>query len=317
MWQASSANMLISIIGAGALGKTYGGLLALAGHEVHFLAHSEYAALQQAASFAIHLKETQTTLTVKPFVIHQDANTLPPSDLVIIALKTTANQEIPSLIKSCLKDTTTVFIIQNGIGCEEWISQFTGQSPIVCGISFIGAYREGIDLNISFLGNLKLAPFGFASMETCEHIRDAFKQSPVPLPITLHDNYKEIRWHKLLWNIPFGALSIIFDMSTHSLAQNEPYRTMSTQLMSEIRLIAKAEGIEIEKAAQQQMIEYTAQAGQYFPTIYRDFHEGKPIEKEYMFDNVLAIANRYNCIVPFLTLIEKELQTLLAQRVQK
>ncbi len=303
--------MIISVIGAGALGKTYGGLLALAGHEVHFLAHSEYEALHTAGSFDIRLKELNTTLTVKSFFIHKNPEDLPPSDLVIIALKTTANHAIKSLITHCITDSSIVLILQNGIGSEEWISQFTGKAPIVCGISFIGAYRDGIHLDISFLGNLKLAPFGEATIETCQWIVNAFQLAPIPLQITLHENYKEIRWQKLLWNIPFGALSIIFDLSTDILAQQEPYRTMVFDLMNEICVVAKAEGIIFEKPVQEQMVNYTAQAGDYFPTIHRDYHEGKPIEKEYMFDNVLAIAKQHGCIVPFLTLVDKQLQTLL------
>jgi 2-dehydropantoate 2-reductase len=207
--------------------------------------------------------------------------------------------------------------MQNGIGNEEWLSQFTQKAPIVCGITFIGAYRDGIDLDISFLGNIKLAPYGLATLQTCEYIRDLFHKSPIDLPITLHEHYKEIRWQKLLWNIPFGALSIIFDKSTHLLAHDEPYRTMSAIIMTEISIIAKADGVAITQKMQDDMMAHTAKAGYYLPTIYRDFQAGNLIEKEYLFDNVLTIGKQHQCIVPFLTLIEKQLQTLSERSLKK
>ncbi len=306
--------MIISIIGSGALGKTYGGLLALAGHEVHFLVRSEYAALKKSAAYQMQLKEFDKTLTVNNINIHDDSADLPLSDLVIVSLKTTANDAVAKLMQKCVGENTIVLVIQNGIGNEEWISKFTGKASVVCAISFIGVYREGIDLHIPFLGNLKLAPFGISTLQTCQWIKDAFALSPVPLQITLHDNYKDIRWKKLLWNIPFGALSIIFDRSTHLLANDQPYRAMILNIMHEISLIARAEGVEIDEQFQVNMVDAAIKTGYYLPTIYRDFHEGLMIEKEYLFDHPLAIAKQHAVIVPFLTLIEKELQTLLALR---
>ncbi|HLF66399.1 MAG TPA: ketopantoate reductase C-terminal domain-containing protein [Gammaproteobacteria bacterium] len=233
---------------------------------------------------------------------------------MIIALKTTANHHLASLLAQCVHDQTLVLVMQNGIGCEEWVAQYTGKAPIICAITFVGAYREGIDVMISILGQIKLAPYGSATPEMCQRIIDAFHHSPIALQCSIHDNYKLLRWTKLMWNIPFGALTIIFDIPTHRLASEEPYQSMVYSLLDEISLIAKAEGIAIEPAFHQQLVEFTAKSGHYFPTLYRDYQAGKPIEKEYMFDNVLAIAKQHQCVVPTLTLIEKQLQTLLQTR---
>ncbi|HLF66398.1 MAG TPA: 2-dehydropantoate 2-reductase N-terminal domain-containing protein [Gammaproteobacteria bacterium] len=71
--------MIISIIGSGAVGKIYGGLLAQAGHEVHFLVHSEYEALKSAGSYQIRVKDTDQSVTVSPLLLHTTgADLLPP-----------------------------------------------------------------------------------------------------------------------------------------------------------------------------------------------------------------------------------------------
>lgn len=307
--------MIVSIIGSGALGKIYGALLALAGHQVHFLVRSEYEALQKAGYFDIVIKEPQTTLRIaNPNLLTQSSD-LPPSDLVIIALKTTANESIPAMISSCVTDKTVVMTIQNGIGNEEYISQYIGKSPLICAIATIGAGRGSATcVDVAFIGNLKFAPYGSADKALCQKMADAFQGTPVPLPITIHDNYKDIRWYKLGWNIPFGALSILFDQSTHELSNDEPYLTMIYRIMDEIKMIANKEGAVFTDETSKTLVGLTHKGGRYFPTIYRDFHEGNPIEKQYLFDHVLSIGQKHQCITPMLMLLERQLATLLTLR---
>lgn len=307
--------MKVSIIGSGALGKTYGGLLALAGHEVHFLMHSEYAAIQKAEFFNITFNELKQTVSVlKPLLVTQSQD-LPPSDLVILALKTTENDKIADLLSSCLKENTIVLIIQNGIGNEEFISNIIGQRyPLICGVATIGAIRNNpVDTEITFLGNIKLSAFKNKDQHYCEMIAKAFEKSPVHIPITLHENYRDIRWHKLAWNISFGAMSLIFDKSIDILATEQPYATLLLRIMQEVQHIALLDNVMINDNFLHQMIT-NSQKSKYFPTIYRDYKEGKPIEKTYLFDNVIAIAQKYQEYPPLLTLIEKQLTMMLVFR---
>ena len=51
--------MKISIIGSGALGKTYGGLLSLAGNDVHFLMRSEYDEIREKGFFEINFSKEE------------------------------------------------------------------------------------------------------------------------------------------------------------------------------------------------------------------------------------------------------------------
>lgn len=310
--------MKVSVIGSGAIGKTYGGLLALAGHNVHFLVRNEFSAIREAGHFSLYFQEFDQTLEVKNPNLYIQAELLPPSDMVIISLKTTENNKLSSLLSHCLKESSVVLVIQNGIGNEEKICQLTGTRPLICGIATIGAVRSlATQIHIKFLGNLKFAPFLPQYTSNCKTILDIFSRLPIALPISLHDNYKEIRWCKLVWNIPMGAFSLIFDQSTHALVEKEPYLSLIKSLIEEIRTIADAEGIIITDNFVDNLITFTQKSGPYFPTFYQDFKQGKALEKEYLFDNVLAIANQHKLYPPLLTLIEKQLSIFLEIREKK
>ncbi len=300
--------MIISVIGAGALGKSYGGLLALSHHEVHYLVRSEYEAIQKKGFFSLEFKNTNETLKIKQPRLYTKASELPPSDVVIIALKTTENKHIESLLSSCLKKDTIVLIIQNGIGNEEWISQFTGDSPVICGVASMGAFRVApAQVEIPITGELRLAPYKKENLPLCEKIQALFKECPVSFPIIINESYKELRWHKLLWNVPFSSLSIIYSQDTATLASTQPYASIVRNFMGEVVDIAKSEGVIISPDTITKMLAFTASVKDYYPSMFRDFTQGKSIEKEYIIDNVLKIAQKNGIKTPVLSLIENHL----------
>ncbi len=299
--------MIVSIIGSGAVGKSYGGLLSLAKTEVHYLMHSEYAKIHQSGYFNLQFQDPLQTIRIESPIIHSDPRKLPPSDLIIISLKTTENQSIASLLQSCLKADSTVLIIQNGIGNEEWISGFTQNCSVICGISTIGAYRsDANNVQVSFFGELKLAPYQLKDMEICKALSETLSGA-LKKPVPVYNNYKEIRWQKLLWNIPFASLSIIYDQNTETLASMQPYVSIVRNLMNEVIEVAAADGVKIPKDFSEKMLTASQKAKNYYPSMYRDYVEGKPIEKEYIIDNVLKIARKHDIQTPMLNLIETNL----------
>ncbi|MBN9288244.1 MAG: hypothetical protein BGO43_09630 [Gammaproteobacteria bacterium 39-13] len=304
--------MKISIIGSGALGKTYGGLLSLAGNDVHFLMRSEYDEIREKGFFEINFSKEEKKFKIENPKTYNHPAKLPASDLVIISLKSNENKNIASLLSTCLKENTIVLIIQNGIGNEEWISQFTHQCPIICGVSIIGAKRVSPTLvNISSKGEIRIAPYKMEHKAFCEVIKNAFSKIPISLPVKEVDNFKEIRWQKLVWNVPFSSLSVIYNQDVTILACVQPYASIVMNLINEITDIAKSEGVVISQDYIHKMLEATKQGEPYFPSMYDDFVQGKEIEKEYIIDNVLKIAKKNHISTPMLSLIESHLEKQL------
>lgn len=300
--------MIISIIGAGALGKTYGGLLSTAGHKVHYLMRSEYAQIKKAGYFNLNFHAPEQIFKIDNPSIHQHPQELPASDVVIIAVKTTENHQLAQLLSHCLTKDTIVLIMQNGIGNEEWISQFTGNCPLVCGVSTMGATRmDALTVDITYRGDVKIAPFSPNAKAACEKLVELFSESLKPNHIHIVDNYKEIRWHKLVWNVPFATLSIIYSQSTDSLASSQPYISIVRNVINEVVDVAASDGVKIKNEYIEKMLLATQKVKNFYPSMYRDFVEGKAIEKEYILDNVLKIARSRDIKTPMLNLIEANL----------
>lgn len=308
--------LIISIIGSGALGKTYGGILALGGHDVHFLMKSEYEKICEAQGFELNFLKLEKKVQVHP-KIYLEANKLPPSDLVIIALKTTQNSQIRELLSSCLQKNTVLLVMQNGIGNEEYFSSIFPENPIIAGVSTFGVTREDpLHTKIHNIGELRLAPFKLDYSQHCEEIyaqfQNAVDKNFLKHFVKIFKNHREIRWRKLLWNTVFGPLSIIHDKPVNRLVTD--YKEKVIELMFEIKKIAFCDGVNIEDNYIHKVIEETLLQLNYYPSMYVDYKNGKAIEKEYLLNNVLKASNQHNIVSSELCNMEKQLSNLYKEK---
>ena len=308
--------MVISIIGSGALGKLYGGLLALSGHEVHFLMRSEYNQIKEQAYFDLNFKQLDKVLRVENPNIYSDATQLPKSDLIIITLKTTDNASLKNLLVSALKKDSTVLVIQNGLGNEEFIQTLCPTQTIISCISSAGATRqEHAKVDVFFLGALKIAPVKKEALNS-KYFSNLFT-GEIDLKITAYDDYRLMRWQKLIWSVPFCALSIMYDQPCNVIASTKPYVNTAQLIMSELQDVAASIGISISNDYIEKILDMTRGVKDYYPSMYWDYKNEQPIEKEYILENVIKAARANHVSTPCLNLVIRKLDELTQSKPMK
>lgn len=304
--------MNVAIIGSGAVGKTYGFLLDKAGNDVHFLLHSEYEFIKKEKQFIFRFNDSEMVQTLLNPNIYCSHKKMPSPELIVIALKTTENHLLAEILPSLARPESIVLIIQNGIGNEEYVHNILPNNPILCGITTIGA-KINLPGNvlISHLGELRLAPFNPHQTNICEKIRKAFLASDKnSLQVEIVADYKQIRWEKLLWNIPFNSLSTLCNRTVDILAKKKPYQIFIRQLMSEIIEIATSEQIFIPETRIESLLGQTAKLIEFFPSMHQDFVNSRPIERKFIVENALQIGLNNNLSLPLLTFISDGLKRL-------
>src|SRR5262249_23949995 len=128
-------------------------------------------------------------------------------DLVIIALKSTANDQIPGLIPPLVGSSTAELTLQNGLGNEECLARFLPVSQIMGGLCFVGLYRvePGIIRHLA-RGTIILGEFQRWPEPRTHVIADMFRNAGVPCNVT--DDLARTHWEKLVWNVPFNGLGL-------------------------------------------------------------------------------------------------------------
>jgi len=117
------------IIGTGAIGGFFAVKLHQAGFDVHCLLQSDYSQVQEGG---LRLISDEGGIT-QPVHVYHDIHDMPPCDVVLVALKTTANSMLERSLGHLLKSTTKIVVLQNGIGMEEELARFIEPERIIGG----------------------------------------------------------------------------------------------------------------------------------------------------------------------------------------
>src|SRR5262245_29033235 len=107
--------MKIAVVGCGALGSYYGARLALVEPDVHFLLRSDYDVVQRQG---VSIRSPTGDFSARPHCA-RTPDEIGLADLVLVGLKTTANDQFPNLLPALVGDRTMVLTLQNGLGNEE------------------------------------------------------------------------------------------------------------------------------------------------------------------------------------------------------
>src|SRR5580765_2071369 len=103
--------MKIAVVGCGAVGSFYGAKLARSGQDVHFLLRSDYDVVRRNG---VLIKSPQGDFTVRPRCAKAPEE-IGPADLVMIALKATANDQFTKLLPALVAEKTAILTLQNGL----------------------------------------------------------------------------------------------------------------------------------------------------------------------------------------------------------
>lgn len=294
-----SDKRIFSIIGTGAVGGYYGALLQRAGFEVHFLLHSDYRHVLKNGLF---IESCDGDFRLPSVKAYDDAKKMPLSDVVIVALKTTANDMLPDMLPHIAKENSTVLTLQNGLGSEEEIAGILGEKIVMGGLCFLCANKIGpghihhLDYGLITLGEYRSDGQPAGISPRLEEIGNSLISAGVS--IKLVDDLALARWKKLVWNIPFNGLSVVRNALTNELLQDPETRTLCETMMHEVTAAAAACARPIEDSFIRKMMDDTEKMKPYAPSMKLDHDRGNPMEVESIYGNPIRAAKAKGVDMP-------------------
>jgi 2-dehydropantoate 2-reductase len=306
----------IGVVGSGAIGIYYGGKLAAAGGDVHFLMRGD---LTQVRREGLHIRGKGEDVRIAKINCYDSTKEIGPCDLVLIAVKTTSNEEIVDLIPPLLHEHTMLLALQNGLGNEEFLAKHFGAERVLGGLCFICLSRTSPAAVERYdYGHIVLGEHGRKAQERTHEMAERFKKSGVICSVT--DDLALERWRKLVWNIPFNGLSILAGgIDTAAMLADESMRRSVIAVMDEVIAAANKCGHCLEKTTVQEQMERTEAMGAYKPSTLLDFEAGKPLEIEGIWGEPLRCALAADAPVPRLQIIYSLLKSVdhVGQRIAK
>ncbi|MDF3056165.1 MAG: 2-dehydropantoate 2-reductase [Rariglobus sp.] len=273
----SSQFKTIAIVGAGALGLYYGGRLARAGNNVTFLARGDLDVLR-TRGLTVKAPDGEFSLPdVKAAATPEEIGAV---DLVVITLKATANDQLARLLPPLLHERTVVLNLQNGLGVDEAVMAVAGAERTVGGLCFVCVNR--IDAGVAectMAGHVVAGEVAGPVRERTRTLAELFVQAGVKMSVSGH--LTEVRWRKLVWNVPFNGLAVTGGgITTEDILRSPEKEAEVWALMHEVQAIAAAHGVTIPEEFVEDQVERTRPMGPYKPSTMLDYLAGKPLEVE-------------------------------------
>src|SRR6266850_1986306 len=299
--------MKIAVVGCGAVGTFYGAKLARAGQDVHFLLRSDYEVVRRNG---VMIRSSQGDFNARPKCARAPEE-IGPSDLVMIALKTTANDQFPKLLPPLVSKTTAVVTLQNGLGNEEQLAQLFPVEQIMGGLCFVCLNRiePGVIHHLDH-GRVVLGEFNRWPEPRTHDIATMFHDAGIPCEVTA--NLAQSHWEKLAWNIPFNGLGVAGTigyeafasdtlpesfgadasrcLTTDKLLADTNWTAIARELMLEVIAVARALGFPVKESLADKQIERTRTMGAYKASTLIDFERRRRLELESLFLEALRQA---------------------------
>lgn len=305
------AHPRIAIVGSGAVGCYYGGRLAQHGHEVHFLLRSDY---EQVKRHGLKISSPLGDFDLPQVYCHRSTAEIGECDLVIIAMKATANEALLELLPPLMHKKTMILTLQNGLGSDDFLARHFGSAHVLGGLCFVCINRiaPGVIHHIAqgqiALGEHSGAPHTRTLALAAELRRCGIECKVEPSLIAA-------RWKKLVWNIPFNGLSIaVGGKDTAAILADAVLEKRVRDLMREIIETAGRLGHAIPLSLIDDMIERTRTMSAYKPSTLIDFLAGSEVELEAIWGEPVRHAKAAGIEIPQVERLYQELKERIAAR---
>ena len=288
--------MRIAVVGAGGVGGYFGGRLAAAGADVHFLARGAH--LQAMRQNGLRIISPKGDVHVPRINAADDPAAIGPVDVVLFAVKLYDTEPATKLLPPLIGSGTIVLPFQNGVDGVDIVRRAVGSSHAGGGTCYVSAaIAEPGVIKHTAMDHLIFGELDGSRSERLELLLAAC--STTNFQSTLSTNINVDIWTK------FTRLSVLSGMTTVTrsplgiIMQDPDLRGMLKGAVAETLAVAHAKGI----AVRDDMVEDVATAYDALPpqtkaSMLVDLENGRRLELPWLSGAVSRIGNEMGVPTP-------------------
>ena len=233
---------------------------------------------------------------------------------MIVALKTTQNHLLPTLLLPVVKENGVVLVLQNGLSIEPEVAEIVGANRVIGGLCFLCANKiapghiHHLDYKKITLGEYQSSYQTAGVSDRVRLIAQDFEQAGIP--IELAEDLLTARWKKLVWNIPFNRLSVVLNAETNEIMADKSAESLAGDLMQEVLQGAAACGRSIDPSFINVMLDHTLKMKPYRTSMKLDYDNGRPLEIKAIFGNPLQMTRSNGVDLPKIAMLYQQLHFL-------
>ena len=288
--------MRIYMIGAGAMGGVYGGLIKRAGYDVTLvdLREDHVAAIKRDG-----LKvEGERGTHVIPIPVHTSHEGLPAGDLAIIFTDASSTREAARTAQALLKAEGFAMTLQNGIGNVEALVDELGRARVVAGVSMNSAANP--EAGRSVYTNADMTSIGELDGGESERIRavaDMLNKAEIQTEI-VSDPMSYV-YGKFVLNCGVNALAAVSGLRSGEVYRTPELRTLQGHIIDEVLAVVDAKGWTLSEADPRGKILHHTQLRFNKPSMLQHIEQGRRTEIDAINGAIVREAKALGIAVPY------------------
>ena len=285
----------IAVMGAGAVGGYFGGVLASAGHDVTLIARAPRVKTLRENGFTV---KTDTGATTPPVHFSSDIESVPPVDLILFAVKLYSNKDATNAIKPMMGQGTSILTLQNGVSSGQDLAAAYGMRHIAEAAVYIES--EASDKGVIQSGSTPKLIIGSRQKDYSASARSIAELLDVPgIHSVFTENIEMELWTKLVSVGAFGTVVAASRSSLTQLAADPDSLATLRNIMGEIALVAASSGVQLsQNVVEDKLSEGLAEAEAYRSSMLQDLQNGNPLEFDWLLGDVIRRGHRLGVSTP-------------------
>jgi len=289
----------IAIVGTGAMGSVYAGLLGKAGHEVWAI-DTWREHIDAIAGSGLAVSGASGRYVVDSLHVGRTPEDAGPCDLWVIATKAQDVEGVAASIAPLLQPDSVVMALQNGLGSGERVARHVPQEHILIGIA------EGFGSSIPRPGHvhhegmrlIRIGEMQGGLTDRVGRIEQAWREAG--FNVKAYPDVNQMIWEKFLCNVTLSAPCAAFDVTVGELMADPQLWAIALGCTIEAYRVGIAKGVEFGfDDPLHYVAEFAATIPNASPSMRLDHLAHRPSEVDAINGKVVELSRELNLAAPY------------------
>ncbi len=262
----------IAVMGAGAVGCYYGGMLARAGHDVTLIGREPHVEAMRRAGLRLETQHFDAVVSVRAST---EAAAVADAELVLCCVKSPDTEHAAEQLAPWLAAEAAVLSLQNGVDNAARLRAFLPQ-PVIAAVVYV-ATAMAAPGHVRHFGRGELV---LGTSPPSERIAAIFSRAGIPAQLS--ENVDGELFAKLILNCAYNGLSAITQQPYGVLRQSATLERVMRSVVAECLAVASARGIVVPGDAWGAVERIALTMPAQFSSTAQDVARGKPSEIDHL-----------------------------------
>ena len=270
---AAPQNLKVAVMGAGAVGCYFGGMLARAGHEVTLVGRPQHVEAIRRDGLRMETRTFDERVRLRAVT---DAGELQAADVVLFCVKSMDTESAGRQLRPVLRPGALVLCLQNGVDNADRLRAVLPEHAVAAAVVYVATEMPGPGhLRHHGRGELVIEPVAGS-----ERVAQALRAAGVPTDVS--PDVRGALWLKLILNSAYNAISAIANKPYGPCVESEGIWDVMRDVVDECLAVAAAEGVKLPTDAHAATRKLVESMPAQFSSTAQDLARGKPTEIDFL-----------------------------------